>query len=744
MSGAARRSAPRKLHRRLVLLVLVALAPVGVVSAVMVSDSVADLGRSYRARLTERARTASLALDREIQAVIVPLSVLTESKGLDIGGERSRFDTRAAEVGKATDHPVLLYGPLAAPLASLPAALLRRLVSERQVVVAVGPDFKTFGAYAPVIRDDRMVAVLEMRLRPEQISAVLAAQNQQDRGTLVALADDRLVLGAAGPAAPPVGTRLPDWVAAGRLTRGLWPGHGEQICAGVPSARVPGWTVQVCMPSADYDALWLGPLLRRGATALASLGLGLLAASLLASRLVRPLAVLTDHARAVVAGSPRPRPMPASDIAEFEALRLSLGSAEATLRRRMATERMATRHARISRELFASVLDGAPDGIQVHDLDGCCIAMNRAALAVMRLTRDESLVMGRTVAELYPPDVAQRIMAADRAVMATGEIQVLDVLLWGAGKGGRLHTLTKAPWRAGEGRIAGVVTMLRDVTEVRAAEARLRALQAELLRATRLSAMGAMAGGLAHEVNQPLAAATNYLNAAVRLLDRAPGGNAPADNTPFGNATTLAMVRVALADASTQMLRAGAIVRRLHSFVSRGEAELRPEDVAALIREACDLARADGTAAGVVLALRLAPDVGAALLDRTQTQQVLLNLIRNAAEAIRSVPPDPERPGVITISAERSRAGGVAIAVADTGPGLAPEIAARLFEPFVSTKPTGMGIGLTICRTIIEGHGGRLTGANAEGGGMVFRLILPPMPFSATSSALPAEGFADA
>jgi C4-dicarboxylate-specific signal transduction histidine kinase len=257
--------------------------------------------------------------------------------------------------------------------------------------------------------------------------------------------------------------------------------------------------------------------------------------------------------------------------------------------------------------------------------------------------------------------------------------------------------MTITPWQDAAGRVVGVVSVSRDITEQRAASARLRGVQADLLRVSRLSAMGAMASGLAHELNQPLAAATNYLNAGGRLLDRGVAGDPQA----------LQSARGAVADAAQQMLRAGAIVRSLRHFVGRGEAELLPEDVGELIREACDLALDDGITGGIHLLIGNVPPAAIVLVDRTQIQQVLLNLIRNASEAITTAGADTDPagkpPGKIVLSAQYRPAEGMCIEVTDNGPGLAPEIAERLFQPFVSTKPTGMGIGLAICHTIVQG-----------------------------------------
>lgn len=237
-------------------------------------------------------------------------------------------------------------------------------------------------------------------------------------------------------------------------------------------------------------------------------------------------------------------------------------------------------------------------------------------------------------------------------------------------------------------------------------ERRLAATQANLLRATRLSAMGAMASGLAHELNQPLAAASNFIAAAARLMDQ-------------GLATPGSPARASLDDAGAQLRRTADIVRRLAGFVERGEAELQLEDARMVAREACEVAHAEGSSGDARLELTVGPEPCMALVDRTQMQQVLLNLIRNSAEAF-------ERAAEGRISVDcRAVGDAVEITVRDDGPGLAAEIAARLFQPFASTKPHGMGIGLTICRTIVEGHGGVLSAAAVPGGGMSFTVWLP-------------------
>jgi two-component system sensor kinase FixL len=221
--------------------------------------------------------------------------------------------------------------------------------------------------------------------------------------------------------------------------------------------------------------------------------------------------------------------------------------------------------------------------------------------------------------------------------------------------------------------------------------------------------MGQMTSAIAHEVNQPLTAATNYLGAGQLLLAR--------DNRP---ATEQA--RGAFDKAAEQVERATQLVRRLREFGRKGESERRPEPIGKLIDEAAALALIGARDSGIKVQLRIAPQLPDVAIDRIQVQQVVVNLIRNAVEAMES-----ER-RELTVSAAPDGDGGVTIQVVDTGPGLAPEVAERLFQPFVTTKPRGMGIGLSICRSIIEEHGGELHAEPNPEGGTVFAFSLPTAP----------------
>jgi two-component system sensor kinase FixL len=226
-----------------------------------------------------------------------------------------------------------------------------------------------------------------------------------------------------------------------------------------------------------------------------------------------------------------------------------------------------------------------------------------------------------------------------------------------------------------------------------------------------------MASALAHELNQPLTATTTAVRAARRMLATAQIIDAPA---ALGEAMDLAV---------EQALRAGHIVRRLREFVARGgEADKRFESLPRLIEEASALALVGTKETGVRVSFSLAANIPFVLVDRVQIQQVLVNVMRNAVQAM--VPQDlevdsqPDSRRELTVTACVKDQDTVEVAVSDTGPGLAAEVAERLFEPFVTTKPGGMGVGLSICRSIIEAHGGRLWVEPNPSGGTVFRFTL--------------------
>ena len=249
-------------------------------------------------------------------------------------------------------------------------------------------------------------------------------------------------------------------------------------------------------------------------------------------------------------------------------------------------------------------------------------------------------------------------------------------------------------------------SFIRDITQRQQSEARLQELQAELVHVSRLTAMGQMASALAHELNQPLLAIVGYMKGSRRLLES-------------GAEDRSGLLRDAMDKAGDQALRAGQIIRRLREFVGRGDSERRVESVRKLIEEASALALVGTKDQGVRVRFQFDPTVDLVLVDKVQIQQVLLNLLRNAVEAMAA---SQRRELVVSTAAGDDDV--IAVSVADTGSGIAPELMSQLFQPFVTNKRHGMGVGLSICRTIVEAHGGQITVEPNPAGGTIFRFTL--------------------
>ena len=249
---------------------------------------------------------------------------------------------------------------------------------------------------------------------------------------------------------------------------------------------------------------------------------------------------------------------------------------------------------------------------------------------------------------------------------------------------------------------------IHDITRRQQTALRLQDLQSELAHVGRLSEMGTLASSLAHELNQPLTAVANYCETARDLLASDPDPD------------TMIMIREAMDDAATQAIRAGLIVRRLRDFISTGETERKTESLQRLLTEANALALIGSREHGIEVQVQLDPTADQVCVDRIQIQQVLVNIIRNAIDAmgdstVRS----------LTIRTEAERPGFVCVNIEDSGSGISESVAAQLFQPFVTSKESGMGIGLSICRTIVEAHGGRIWFEPAPESGTIFYFTLP-------------------
>jgi two-component system sensor kinase FixL len=353
-----------------------------------------------------------------------------------------------------------------------------------------------------------------------------------------------------------------------------------------------------------------------------------------------------------------------------------------------------------------SVLDTVPDATVVIESDGTMTSFNRAAVRQFGYQPEEAL--GQNVKMLMPSPYREQHDGYLNRYLTTGEKRIIgiDRVVVGRRKDGSTFPMTLAVGETRSGDKIYFTGFIRDLTERQESEAQLQAAQGELARLARLNELGEMASTLAHELNQPLSAIANYVQGCIRLLAQVTG---PAAD----------QMRGALSETAKQSLRAGDIIRHLREFTTRGDTDRAPEDVKKLIEEAAVLALVGSRERGIRTEFEFAAGDTLVLADRVQIQQVLINLMRNAIEAMR----DSNRRELLVRTFHDG--GAICVEVRDTGPGIADEIANQLFQPFVTTKAGGMGIGLSISRRIIQSHGSDLQYQSNADGGATFSFSLP-------------------
>jgi PAS domain S-box-containing protein len=373
---------------------------------------------------------------------------------------------------------------------------------------------------------------------------------------------------------------------------------------------------------------------------------------------------------------------------------------------------LAERESKVRRLVEANII-----GIFIFDLEGRILEANDAFLQMMGYNRDE-LVGGRVRwTDLTPPEWRDRHARAKAELKRTGTIQPFEREYFRK-DGSRMPALIGSAL-FDEQRDQGVAFVL-DLTERKRAEAeareserRYREMQMEVAHANRVATMGQLTASIAHEVNQPIAAAVTNAQAALHWLAARP--------------PDLEEVHQALDRIVKDGTRAGEVVGRIRELVKKAPPRKERVDINEAIHEVIEVTRGEIVKSGVSVHTALADGLPLVEGDRVQLQQVVLNLILNAVQAMGAV---AEGPRELFITTARAEPKGVMVAVKDSGPGLAPANLEQLFTPFYTTKPDGLGMGLSICRSIIEAHGGRLWVTANLPGGAIFNFTVPTHPDS--------------
>lgn len=407
----------------------------------------------------------------------------------------------------------------------------------------------------------------------------------------------------------------------------------------------------------------------------------------------------------IIPDFPALRPPEVANAVLFAAIGLGVALWGGNLANRRQRALAATAALQAREAHLKSILETVPDAMIVIDEQGRIQSFSSTAERLFNYRVEE--VIGRNIKILMPSPYREQHDGYLARYLRTGERKIIGIgrVVVGERKDGSTFPMELAVGEMKSSNTRFFTGFIRDLTERQQTEARLQELQTELVHVSRLTAMGEMAQALAHELNQPLSAIANYMKGSRRLLQ----GKSDEDSVT---------VCEAMDKAAEQSMRAGQIIRRLRDFVARGESERRVESLSKLMEEASALALVGAKEQGVRVRFQFDPSADLVLADKVQIQQVILNLVRNAIEAM-----EQSDRRELTISSTR-KGDMVAIEVADTGSGISEDVAAHLFLPFITSKAHGMGVGLSISRTIIEAHGGQIVAEPNPAGGTIFRFTL--------------------
>lgn len=599
---------------------------------------------------------------------------------------------------------------------------------------AVEPILGISLAVAVFDTDGNFVGVCGTDLILTQLSSFLQTLKLSDHGRVFIIDASGQLIGASGGVSPvtigadgkQIRLRAPDAAdSIVRETASYLDRHAELTKSSAPGPRVfsfsvpeigrvyaavdrfeapVNWIVVSVLPASDL----LGPVYR---AAYLSIGFGLVLValfvvfgSLVVGGILRPLAVLTQTAQAVARGEWRDIP----EIRRNNEIGL-LAQAFTLMTARLKETLEGLRRSEAKLEEAQRV---AQVGYWELDLDTNAITWSDETYRIFGLTPGaDAITLAKVQERIHPEDRSiwsravakaltdtRRYAMEYRVVRPSGEVRIVN----------SHGDLTKDE----AGRARSIFGTVQDVTERRRAEEALREMQMELAHANRVATMGQLTASIAHEVKQPISAAAANAAAALHWLDAQPAN--------------LHEVRQALDRIVNDSMRAGDIIGRIREFIENVPPRKDSVDINEAVRDVIDLTRGEAAKHGVSVHAVLAEGLSQVYGDRVQLQQVMLNLIMNAIEAM-SIANKAPRDLLISTAADSSQS--VSIAVADSGPGLPADAIERVFDPFYTTKAGGLGMGLSICRSIVDAHGGQLSATFNAPCGAVFQLILPAHPY---------------
>jgi PAS domain S-box-containing protein len=358
-------------------------------------------------------------------------------------------------------------------------------------------------------------------------------------------------------------------------------------------------------------------------------------------------------------------------------------------------------------QLLETILENSAANIYAKRKDGRYIYLNHEMEVTHNVTREQAL--GRTDLELFPREMAEQNRTNDLAAMMTGKLREVEERLTGP-SGERLYLAKKVPLFSSDGKVEGMCGISTDITDLRRTELALReaVITLEGERDNKLMNIEAVTASIAHEVRQPIAAIAANGGAALQFLDRVP--------------LDIDRVRAILNQMMGDCHRASEVFDTIRALFRRVDQKREPTVVNEIVLDVLQAMREELTDHGVTTETELAPELQSVDSHRHQLRQVIFNLIRNAVESMDKT---TARSRVIRMTTKSHGPDAIIVAVEDSGPGINPTRIERIFDPFITTKPDGMGLGLAICRMIVERHGGKLSASSDGKNGARFQLVLP-------------------